>query len=387
MDDAKSVRKPGQRVATASAWMNTSNPCARWSSASKLLCSRRSAGSTRANSRSTGLRPAFPKTHAEHVRLMLDIFVLGVLDATPRASAPSCSATRRAAVDYSFLPGVKGWFHSLSHHGDMPDARDQYEKIVNWNIEQMAYFLNRMKGLDEGGTSLLDNSMIMFGGSLKDGNPPPGGESSAAAGGPRQRHAAHRDAVCARLRKTPLCNLYVSLLNRMGVEEKSFGDSTGRSGRPRVGDVRVSIRCALVPGLAAAGSALAASPRLPGASRSSRNPSVRCWSRTAARVTIPRKPGIRPIFSRPRPPRIWKPIAALWRNVAAQLRNRTMPPVASKLTEDGPSARGYLDRQRASADRLQWRAITPARRPPPPEPPRIPQHRSRSARHRFRRDR
>ena len=52
----------------------------------------------------------------------------------------------------------------------MPPDAGQYGRIIDWHMEQMAYFLGRVKSLDEGGTSLLDNSMIMFGGSLKDGN-------------------------------------------------------------------------------------------------------------------------------------------------------------------------------------------------------------------------
>src|SRR5258708_16712207 len=66
--------------------------------------------------------------------------------------------------------GVQGTFHSISNHRDEPSKREQYEKIINWHTEQVAYFLHKVKGLDEGGTSLLDNSMILFGASLKDGN-------------------------------------------------------------------------------------------------------------------------------------------------------------------------------------------------------------------------
>jgi hypothetical protein len=172
-------------------------------------------------------RPAagIPQSHAEHLRLMLDILVLAFWTDTTRIGT-FMMGDAQSGVDYSFLPGVKGSFHSLSHHGNVAETRDQYEKIVTWNVEQAAYFLNRLKSLDEGGTSLLDNSMIMVGGSIKDGNRHTeenlplllaGRGKGTIRPGRRLRAAA----------KTPLCNLYVSMLDRMGIKVDSFGDSTG----------------------------------------------------------------------------------------------------------------------------------------------------------------
>ena len=122
-----------------------------------------------------------------------------------------------------------GGFHSISHHGDEPVRRAQYEKIITWHIEQVAYFLNKLKSLDEGGTSLLDNSMVMLGGSS---NAETGTWSrifrspSRAAGKGTLRPGRRVRAA----EKTPLCNLYVSMLQRMGIPEKAFGDSAGALG-------------------------------------------------------------------------------------------------------------------------------------------------------------
>jgi hypothetical protein len=169
--------------------------------------------------------PGIPETHPEHVRLMLDILLLALWTDTTRI-ATFMLGDAQSPMDYSFLPGVKGNFHGISHHRNDAPKREQYEKIINWNIEQVAYFLNKARRLDEGGASLLDNSMILFGSSLKDGN----------------RHdienlpliLAGRGKGCLRpgrrLRaapQTPLCNLHLAMLHRMGVPEKSFGDSTG----------------------------------------------------------------------------------------------------------------------------------------------------------------
>jgi hypothetical protein len=169
--------------------------------------------------------PGIPATHAEHLRLMMDIFILAFWTDTTRIGT-FMIGDAQSNVDYSFLPGVKGGWHSISHHGEDAERKEQYGRIINWQIEQVAYFLNRVKSLDEGGSSLLDNSMIMFGGSLKDGNRHTvanlplllaGRGKGTLRPGRRLRAPEH----------TPLCNLYVSLLKRMGVPEKSFGDSTG----------------------------------------------------------------------------------------------------------------------------------------------------------------
>jgi len=156
---------------------------------------------------------------------MLDLMILSFWTDSTRIST-FMFGDAQSSQDYGFLNGVKGSFHGLSHHRNIPTQRDQYEKIINWHTEQMAYFLNRMKSLDEGGTSLLDNSMILFGGTLKDGN------SHAVENLPLILAGRGKGKLRTgrRLRapeKTPLCNLHLALLHRMGIEEKSFGDSSG----------------------------------------------------------------------------------------------------------------------------------------------------------------
>jgi len=170
--------------------------------------------------------PGLPETHAEHLKLMLDIFVLAFWTDTSRLGT-FMLGDAQSPVDYSFLPGVKGSFHTLSHHGDIPETRDQYEKIINWNIGQQAYFLNRLKSLDEGGTSILDNSMILFGGTLKDGNRHTEENLPLLLAGKGKGTLRPGRRLRAPV-KTPLCNLYLSLLDRLGVPAESFGDSTGR---------------------------------------------------------------------------------------------------------------------------------------------------------------
>ncbi|QGJ68536.1 Secreted protein containing DUF1552 [Planctomycetales bacterium 10988] len=165
-----------------------------------------------------------PEDHQEHVRLMLDIMMLAFWTDSTRI-ATFMFGNAQTGRNFSFIDGVKGSFHQLSHHRDEPKIRDQYEKIGYWHVEQVAYCLEKMKQLDEGGSSLLDNSMVLFGSSLKDGNrhdnhdlPLVLAGRGAGALRPGRRVRAEVD--------TPFCNLHLALIQRMGVEIETFGDST-----------------------------------------------------------------------------------------------------------------------------------------------------------------
>src|SRR5262245_10787458 len=156
--------------------------------------------------------PGIPETHKEHVRLMLEILLLAFWTDSTRI-ATFMFGDAQTSQDYSFLPGVKGGFHSISHHRNEPARREQYEKIINWHTEQVSWFLNKVKSLDEGGASLLDNSMIMFGASLKDGNRhDPENLPLLLAG--RGKGALRPGRRLRAPEKTPLCNLYLSMLHR-----------------------------------------------------------------------------------------------------------------------------------------------------------------------------
>ena len=169
--------------------------------------------------------PGIPESHQEHVRLMLDILVLAFWTDTTRI-ATFMFGDAQTGRNFSFLDGVSGSFHQISHHRDEPDRRQQYETIINWHMVQVAYFLERVMSLDEGGTSLLDNSMVLFGSSLKDGNRHEHKNLPLLLAGrgkgtlrPGRRLRAEPD--------TPFCNLHLALLQRMGIKLDSFGDSTG----------------------------------------------------------------------------------------------------------------------------------------------------------------
>jgi hypothetical protein len=167
-----------------------------------------------------------PKKHEAHVRLMLDIMLLAFWTDSTRVSTFMCG-NAQTGRRFDFIDGVQGGFHHLSHHRNDPKMRVPYEKIGHWHMQQMAYLLKRMKDIDEGHGSLLDNSMVLFGSSLRDGNRHTEKDLPLllAGGGcgtlkPGRRLTAPKE--------TPLCNLYLSMLDRMGIKRKAFGDSRGQ---------------------------------------------------------------------------------------------------------------------------------------------------------------
>ena len=172
-------------------------------------------------------RPAagIPEAHIDHLHLMMDILLLAFWTDSTRI-ATLMIGDAQSSQDYSFLPGVKGNWHGISHHRNIESQREQYEKIINWNVEQVAYFLKKMHSLKEGSSSILDNSMVMFGGTLKDGNRhDPENLPILLAG--RAKGAIKPGRRVRFAEKTPLCNLYLTMLDTMGAHEKQFGDSTG----------------------------------------------------------------------------------------------------------------------------------------------------------------
>lgn len=167
-----------------------------------------------------------PEDHQTHIRLMLDIMLMAFWTDSTRIST-FMFGNAQSSKDYSFLPGVKGHFHSLSHHKEEKEGLKQYNKVLHFHMKQVAWFLEKMKSLDEGGSSLLDNSMVLFGSTIKDGNRHTEEDLplilAGKAGGKIKSGRRLTSAP-----KTPLCNLYVSMLEIMGVKRDAFGDSRGK---------------------------------------------------------------------------------------------------------------------------------------------------------------
>ena len=124
------------------------------------------------------------------------------------------------------VPGTEGSHHEFSHHQSKSEKYEPYSKINRWHAEQLAYFLDKLRAVKEGERTLLDNSMILFGSSMSDGNRhDPANLPIILAGRAGGKIQTGRHIACEK--NTPLCNLYVPMLERMGTPVESFGDSTG----------------------------------------------------------------------------------------------------------------------------------------------------------------
>ncbi|MEZ6109995.1 MAG: DUF1552 domain-containing protein [Pirellulaceae bacterium] len=171
-------------------------------------------------------KPGVPADFREHIEIMLDLIVLAFqTDATRVASF--MFANDVSGRNFSFLDGVSGGHHELSHHENKQEKIAQYQRINRWHVEQYARMLNKMKAVREGDSTLLDNSMILLGSSMSDGNRHDPDNLPILLGG-RAGGSLKTGQHLAAQGMVPLCNLYLTMLDRMGVEVEAFGDSNGR---------------------------------------------------------------------------------------------------------------------------------------------------------------
>jgi len=162
--------------------------------------------------------------HTEHSRLMMDLMTLGFWSDSTRVST-FMFGWAVSSKNFSFLEGVKHSHHELSHHENNHEKLDQYQRIGTWHVDQFAYLMDRMKSIKEGEGTLLDNTLLMFGSSLRDGNShsPKNLPLVLAGRGGGIKTGQH----LVNEKDTPLCNLYLSMLQAAGVKADRFGDSTG----------------------------------------------------------------------------------------------------------------------------------------------------------------
>jgi hypothetical protein len=166
-----------------------------------------------------------PGDHQAHVRLMLDLIVLAFWTDATRISTFMFANDVSGKNFSQLIPGVNGGHHHLSHHQDEADKYEQYAKINRWHSEQLVYLLDKLTQIREGEGTLLDNSMILFGSSFSDGNRhDPNNLPIVLAGKAGGTITSGRHIASPK--GTPLCNLYLPMLERMGVSIDAFGDST-----------------------------------------------------------------------------------------------------------------------------------------------------------------
>jgi len=172
-----------------------------------------------------GEKPSgIPFEFREYVKLMFDLQVIAWQSDITRVATMMIG--REGSVRTYPEIGVPDPHHPLTHHRNHPDFIEKVTLINTLHVELFSHFLEKLKATPDGDGTLLDHSIIMYGGALSDGN----GHSNhnlpllvaGHAGGLRGgRHVAAKPM-------TPVANLFVNMMERAGVPTERFGDSTGK---------------------------------------------------------------------------------------------------------------------------------------------------------------
>jgi hypothetical protein len=166
-----------------------------------------------------------PAAYADHVRLMFDLQVLALQGDITRVITFQL-ARETSNRSYPEI-GVPDPHHPLTHHGNDPEKIARMAKINQFHVSLFAYLLKRLKQTPEGNGSLLDHVLYLYGSGM--GNPNvhdhrnipilvAGGAAGKMNGGRHIRYAE----------PTPLANLHLTLLDKVGVHLDNFADSTGK---------------------------------------------------------------------------------------------------------------------------------------------------------------
>ena len=178
-------------------------------------------------------RPAneIPQDVPDHMKLMLDLIVLAFqMDKTRIAT---CMLNNDLSqMNFKFIEGVRGALHlDLTHNGKSPELKAMYLKTNQFHMQQFTYLVHRFKQIDEGGKSMLDNSVLMMASNLYDGDAHGADQMPivlAGHAGGALKTGRSLDFLKAGNDNRRACALYLSLMDMMGVKLDRFGDSEQR---------------------------------------------------------------------------------------------------------------------------------------------------------------
>ncbi|MDX1933260.1 MAG: DUF1552 domain-containing protein [Capsulimonadales bacterium] len=169
-----------------------------------------------------------PSEFNDHIRLMGDMMVLA-FQADLTRIATYMFANEGSNRAYRLI-NIPDGHHDLSHHGMNAEKLEKVRQINRFHVEQLAYILEKMKSIKEGNGSLLDNTLLVYGGGISDGDRHNHDDlplllaGGAAMGIKTGRHIRYKNG-------TPMTNLLLTMLDKVGVpadQIKTLGDSTGR---------------------------------------------------------------------------------------------------------------------------------------------------------------
>jgi hypothetical protein len=166
-----------------------------------------------------------PADFAEHFKLMTDMMTIALQADLTRVMTflVTHEGTSRA---YREL-GISDGHHPLTHHQGRMELLDKVTQINCYHVQQFAGWVEKLKSTKEAGGSLLDNCMIVYGAGLSDGNRHLHEDLPTMMVGRGAGTIKSGRRLVAR-RETPMCNLFLEMMDRMGVHMEHFGDSTGK---------------------------------------------------------------------------------------------------------------------------------------------------------------
>jgi len=166
-----------------------------------------------------------PADFAEHFRMMSNMIAIA-FQADQTRIVTFLMTREGSSRPYREL-GIPDGHHPLTHHRNQPELMEKVRKINEYHVRQFASFIEKMKSTKEGDATLLDNSMIVYGAGLQDGNAHLHEDLPTIIAGKGGNYIKTGRRIVAR-KETPMCNLFVTMMDRMGVHVENFGDSTGR---------------------------------------------------------------------------------------------------------------------------------------------------------------
>ncbi len=167
-----------------------------------------------------------PAAFADHAALMYDLQLLA--HQTDRTRVTTFMAGHELSGRTYPEIGVPDAHHPLSHHRNVPEALDKLTKINTYHVRLFADFVARLRATEDGDGSLLDHMVLMYGAGMSDSNShSPYNIPVVLLGGGAGRLAGGRHVIYPERDRTPLANLHVSLLDKLGVPVERMGDSTG----------------------------------------------------------------------------------------------------------------------------------------------------------------
>ena len=170
------------------------------------------------------LDPTDPKAYMDKVKLMYDMARLAFETDSTRSISLLLDSVNSPAIEFGDVKTSDG-YHNLSHHGKSKEKLAQLKTIDEWHMKLLAELFNELKGVKEDGEPLLDRTMILYGSNLGNANTHVTTNMPTIFAGGGFKHGQH--VAFDTQHNYPLPNLFVSMLQRLGLETDRFASATG----------------------------------------------------------------------------------------------------------------------------------------------------------------